>query len=558
MTTEIWKDFPDKHKLSRYQVSNKGQIKNIKTDKILKSARQNTGYIYIKIINDNGKRHSCAVHRLVAYAFHENPSNKPEVDHINRNCSDNNALNLQWVTKKENAQNKNHSRKGRPREIVQYNMKDEFIKIWPSIKEAGIGLKLHPSGIRQVCAGIMPRYKVWKFKYIEDYEDINPSEIWKSYTINSYTCNVSNLGRLKYKSGKITRGNKASDEYCYVTLGKPRRFHRIIMKAFNPIKYSNLFIVNHKDENKSNNNLDNLEWCLSKYNSEYSCAIPVVQYSIDMIFIRIYKSVSEAGRLTRISPSSIVKACKQTSYSHAGGFKWKHLSDTELDKIKQCPIKGVNDKIKSIDGELDKHRQIVLSDKKKIVTIYDTLYSASEHLNKCINIIQNNIINKELIDGKYDIGYLDMFDKSHGLLGEEWKLIDNDRFFSNYGRLKYKNDKITKGDMCKDGTRRVKYNKKYVKAHILVMHLFGSKNINDTQLNIKHKDMNKDNNHIDNLVLYSKKRKVGRYDLNEKHLKSFNTISEAAEFYKIGSSKISAACKNQYKTYKSSKWRYED
>lgn len=52
------------------------------------------------------------VHRLVAECFHSNPSNKPTVDHINQNKSDNRAINLQWATMSE--QQHNITRKKRP------------------------------------------------------------------------------------------------------------------------------------------------------------------------------------------------------------------------------------------------------------------------------------------------------------------------------------------------------------------------------------------------------------------------------------------------------------
>jgi len=62
--------------------------------------KKKTGYRQITI---NSK--SYAVHRLVAEAFLPNPDNKPYVDHINRNRSDNRVVNLRWVDAKENAEN---------------------------------------------------------------------------------------------------------------------------------------------------------------------------------------------------------------------------------------------------------------------------------------------------------------------------------------------------------------------------------------------------------------------------------------------------------------------
>ena len=95
---ECWKffDFTDD-----YQVSMCGKIRDATTGCFVKAAKDQLGYEYVSICS---KRYS--VHRLVAQAFVANPSDKPCVDHIDRNPSNNDASNLRWCTHQENMRNK--------------------------------------------------------------------------------------------------------------------------------------------------------------------------------------------------------------------------------------------------------------------------------------------------------------------------------------------------------------------------------------------------------------------------------------------------------------------
>lgn len=62
--------------------------------------KDKTGYLRVRI---SGKQY--LVHRLVAETFVRNPKNKPEVDHLNRNRTDNRAENLRWTSHSQNMRN---------------------------------------------------------------------------------------------------------------------------------------------------------------------------------------------------------------------------------------------------------------------------------------------------------------------------------------------------------------------------------------------------------------------------------------------------------------------
>lgn len=153
---------------------------------------------------------------------------------------------------------------------------------------------------------------------------------------------ISNLGRVK----SLTREVKFSDGrtrtfqskiipqrlsgkgYLMVSLWKHhegKRFlvHRLVAEAFIP-NPSNLPQVNHKDENKVNNTVSNLEWCTSQYNNLYSHKVGVVQLDEDNHIIKQWNSIIEAANELHISASNISMCCSGV-IERCKGFKWQYL-----------------------------------------------------------------------------------------------------------------------------------------------------------------------------------------------------------------------------------------
>ena len=158
-------------------------------------------------------------------------------------------------------------------------------------------------------------------------------EIWKPVVGYEGLYEISNLGRIFSVKKSIMM--RFYDHHGYSRLkltkaGKETDFavHRLVADAFIP-NPQNLPFINHKDYNRSNNAVENLEWCTAWYNSNYSLSKPVAQYTKCGKLVAIYLSAKLAAKHTGIDDSTIGCVVTGIRGRTGGGFVWKFADDAD-------------------------------------------------------------------------------------------------------------------------------------------------------------------------------------------------------------------------------------
>lgn len=145
---EEWRDIKGYEGL--YQVSNLGRVYGIKRQRFLNTVYDRNGYSSVKLTK-NGIGKLLSLHRIVAINFIPNQENKPQVNHIDEDKTNNMVSNLEWTTAKENV---NHgTRTERMIKTMNKNIVCSNGKEYNSIKEACQELNCHSSGVVNVLKG---------------------------------------------------------------------------------------------------------------------------------------------------------------------------------------------------------------------------------------------------------------------------------------------------------------------------------------------------------------------------------------------------------------------
>lgn len=163
-------------------------------------------------------------------------------------------------------------------------------------------------------------------------------EVWRDVVGYEGKYAVSNFGNVKslprrssdnrLLSGRILKPRKSPNGYLHVALYKDNvstqiNVHRLVMRAF--VGPSDLQ-VNHKDEDKTNNRLDNLEYMTGYDNTRYSCSKPVESYDIKTgETVKAYMSISDVA-VDGYSPTAVSGVClKKYGYKSHRGLGWRYI-----------------------------------------------------------------------------------------------------------------------------------------------------------------------------------------------------------------------------------------
>ena len=326
-----------------WQVSSHGRFRNTRGRKSYGTLMKN-GYRVVSI-----DRKTFYAHRIVAFQFHgPPPSNTAQVHHKDGNRSHNHKDNLEWVTPSQNVRisydNPSRGTAGpsNSKPVIVRNLASQQCICFSSAKEASEKLGINHRTLMGRCQR-ETQIGCLQFKYMEPENQMLEGEKWKPM-IDPRSGkpvprrNVSSLGRIQNKNGRISRGHRRKDGYYDVYLLKSKILvHCLVARAFLGPPPSPEHEVNHKDLDRCNNAVRNLEYVTPSenlahwYNSmkgPHPLSVPIESRAHGSSEEwRTHASIRFAARDLGLHAAA-VQMCVRGKRRQTGGYEFR-LAETE-------------------------------------------------------------------------------------------------------------------------------------------------------------------------------------------------------------------------------------
>lgn len=333
---EVWKTLILDGNEWNYEVSTLGRVR-VKNTKRVNSLSKRGGYLGTSL-QYGQKRSAYLVHRLVAFTFIPNDdTTKTCVNHKNHNPIDNRVENLEWISISDNNKHSytRPDRKSVKKTVIRYDLDGTNPKRYERVNDTREEFGSH------VSACLNGKVKT-AYGYIWKYESEQPNKVSiDSLDLSNYKVVDNHKNFLISNDGKVyntTRQSfltpRKSGGYMGVVLDKKGyTIHGLVARHFIPNDDVQKNLVNHKDGDKMNNCVENLEWVTQSENVQHAFDTnlradnkSVAQYTLDNVLVATHNSCNDASRALKLDKdvgSQIGRSCKKSGLYR--GFIWKFV-----------------------------------------------------------------------------------------------------------------------------------------------------------------------------------------------------------------------------------------